>query len=205
MRASRRVAARWFGTIFEIAVYCAIAAAIGLPSAWYMIEGGSRLSRQTEGPWQRWTKAGASDADPYTIAHFAWAGWLPLSSAQARYYTASRDSAGEPLYADCDYTLNGKEPSARRWSLNAYDLQGALFEQGAGPASVSSATALPGPGGTISIKISQAAAAGNWLSVAGASRMQLMLTVFGHGKSASVTTGQAPAEPLFRIEKGACR
>ena len=204
MRAGRRVAARWFGRTFEVAVYCAIAAAIGLPSAWVMIEGGSRLTRQSDGVWQRWTKAGASDADPYTAAHFVWAGWLPMNGAQARYFTASRDSTGEPLYADCDYTLSGKEPAARRWTLNAYDLQGLLLDRGAGPASLSSVTSLPGPAGTVSIKVSQATTSGNWLSVAGASRMQLMLTIYGRPKAA-VTTGAGQAEPLFRIDKGVCR
>ena len=204
MRAGRRVAARWFGRAFEVAVYCAIAAAIGLPSAWVMIESGSKLTRQTDGAWQRWTKAGAADADPYTLAHFAWAGWLPMNGAQARYFSASRDSAGEPLYADCDYTLSGQEPVARRWTLNAYDLQGQLLDQGAGPASLSSVTALPSPSGAINIKVSQATSPGNWLSVAGASRIQLVLAVYGRPKAA-VTTGPVRAEPLFRIDKGGCR
>ena len=204
MRAGRRVAARWFGRTFEVAVYCAIAAAIGLPSAWLMIESGSRLTRQTDGAWQRWTKAGAADADPYTLAHFAWAGWLPMNGTQARYFSAGRDSAGEPMYADCEYTLSGQEPVARRWTLNAYDLQGQLLDQGAGPASLSSATVLPSPSGAITIKVSQATSPGNWLSVSGASRIQLVLAVYGRPKAA-VTTGTVQAEPLFRIDKSGCR
>ena len=204
MRAARRFIARTVGRLFEFAAYIAIAAVIGLASAWYMVEAGTRLTVEKAGPWQRWTLAGSADADPYTRAHFSRFGWLPLDQAAAIYYTASRDSAGEPLYADCDYTVSGQLPVARRWTLVAYDLSGLLLDQPAGPAVVSSDSILPGPGGSVVIQVSPATSPGNWLSTAGTARMQLRLTEFGTRQTAAVISAKAKRD-LFRIDKAGCR
>ena len=205
MRAGRRVAGRFIGQALEIAVYALIAAAIGLPSAWYMIDTGSALTRLSDGPWRRWTAAGAINADPYTRAHFARAGWLPMNSSSARYYQATRDSNGDPLFADCDYAISGNEPAALRWTLDAYDMQGLLLEPGAGPATLSSLSALPGPGGTMAIKVSQSTSPGNWLNVTGTARMQLLLTVYGYQQLTAVAARPAEADQHIRIDKGSCR
>ena len=205
MRAGRRLAGKIIGRAFELTAYVTIAAFIGLASAAYMIEAGSRLTVVRDGPWQRWTMAGSADADPYTRAHFARAGWLPLDSTAAIYFSASRDGAGEPLYSDCDYTVSGHGPAARRWTLTAYDMNGMLLGQGVGPAAVASDTALPGPGATVAITVSQATSSGNWLNVTGSSRMQLQLTLFGAQQNAAVKTAAAQAQHLFSIERTGCR
>lgn len=205
MRALRRLIARALGRALEFAVYIAIAALIGLSSAWYMVEVGTRLTVERTGPWQRWTLAGSTDADPYTRAHFNRAGWLPLDTTAAVYFAASRDSAGEPLYSDCDYSVAGPLPVARRWTLVAYDMSGMLIEAGAGPPVVASEAMLPGPGGTVTITVSPLTSAGNWLSTAGSTRMQLLLTLFGVQQTAAVKSAAAPARDLFKIDRTGCR
>jgi hypothetical protein len=205
MRALRRLISRFLGTIMALSAYGAVALVIGLASAWYMIEAGSALTVVRDGPWKRWTLAGETGADPYTRAHFARAGWLPLSAKAALYYTASRDSTGEPLYSDCEYTLSGSFPGARRWTLAAYDIGGVLIDPGPGPPVVSSDTALPGPGGTLTISISQSASPGNWLAVSGAARMQLLLTLFGVRDTSAVRSRSGATPHAFRIEKAGCR
>src|SRR5262245_17863161 len=64
----------------NLIVFVGLALGGGLGTAWYMIEGGSRLSTRTFGPWTTWVAAGRPDADPYTRAHTARNGLLPLAS-----------------------------------------------------------------------------------------------------------------------------
>jgi len=205
MRSGRRLVGRLLGRVVSLAVYGTLAMLIGLTSAWYMIETGTRLTLERDGPWQRWTLAGAPDADPYTRAHFARAGWLPLNGPAAAYFTASRDSAGEPLYSDCDYSVSGSNPAARRWTLVAYDMSGMLLDVGAGPAAITSETALPGPGGNVTIAVTQSTSPGNWLNLTGATRMQLLLTLYGARQGTTLKAAEVPARHLFRIERIGCR
>ena len=204
MRAGRRLLARLLGNLFEIVLYALIAATIGFASAWYMMDAGSRLTVERDGPWQTWTRAGAPDADPYTKAHFVRAGWLALNSATARYYLAAKDSSGEAMFADCDYTVSGAAPAGRRWSLEAFDMQGRGIDPGPGRAVLTSATALFGPEGTLGIAISSTVAPGNWLSVTGSARIQLLLTVFGRTDQAVKAAG-ATRSALPAIVKTGCR
>ncbi len=209
MRATRRFVLRILSNIVEIGVYVAIALAIGLCTAWYMIDYGSSLTVVRDGPWQRWTIAGAPGADPYTKAHFARAGWLPVSTVVAHYHFATADSSGEALYADCDYTISGPAPAGRRWSLAAFDMQGRAIPSGPGQQVITSSMALPGPEATITIQLSQTTSPGNWLGLTGSSRMQLLLAQYGRSdkavKSATGVTETSKRQPLPSIVRDGCR
>jgi hypothetical protein len=184
VRAARRFMLRVVGNFAELVVYGGIAAAIGIASAWYMVDYGSNLNVERDGPWQRWTIAGAPGADPYTKAHFLRAGWLPLSTKAAHYYLATKDSSGEALYADCDYSVSGTAPPSRRWTLAAFDMTGLSIAPGGGRAVVSSSTALLGPEAALNIKVSSSTSPGNWLGLSGAARMQLLFTFYGRSERA---------------------
>jgi hypothetical protein len=205
MRAGRRLLGRVLGRAVEFTVYVLLAITIGLGSAWTMIQSGSRLTVERDGPWLSWVAAGSPDADPYTRAHFALNGALPLERSAARYYTATRDSGGDPLYADCDYKVSGSEPAGRRWTLAAYDMTGTALAPGLGSGSISSDTAVPSPGGLIAIRIAQATTPGHWLSLAGGARMQLLLTVYARTDRTPATANARPEQQLFNIEKAGCR
>ena len=205
MRAGRRLVARILGRVLGLAGYAAVALVFGFVSAWYMVGSGSRLTVESDGPWHRWILAGSADADPYTRAHFDRAGWLPLDANAAIYYTATRDGGGEPMYSDCEYTVSGPAPVARRWTVVAYDMNGQLLDPGAGLAAISSDTAVPGPGGSVSIHVAQMPSSGNWLSVSGATRMQLVMTLFGVRQALAVKGGSGQAPHLFSIQKTGCR
>ena len=73
--------------------------------------------------------AGNPDADPYTRAHFARLGRLPVTSTSALYYTAERDDEGYLLTSECDYALDGRPFDAAWWCITAYR-QSALIETG---------------------------------------------------------------------------
>ncbi len=75
----------------------AVALILGIGSAWYMIEQGSLLTTTRIGPWKSWLSEGNPNADPYTRAHLARSGRLPLTSTAARYFAADTDSSGRSL------------------------------------------------------------------------------------------------------------
>ena len=109
-----------------------VALMLGIGSAWYMIERGSPLTTTKVGPWAGWISEGNPNADPYTEAHVARSGRLPLSSTVARYFTARTDSGGHTLTSACQYLIVGSPLNARWWSLAVYDEYGGLIENPSG-------------------------------------------------------------------------
>jgi hypothetical protein len=96
--------------LFEAILIATIVLAGGLGSSWYMVEAGTRFTTARQGPWMVWTAAARSDADPYTRAHFAATGTLPLSAEVQRTFVARHDSAGDRLHSSCDYSVEGAYP-----------------------------------------------------------------------------------------------
>ena len=106
----------------------AVALLLGIGSAWYMIEQGSPLTTTKVGPWASWNALGNPTADPYTKAHLARSGRLPLSSTVARYFVARTDGSGHGLTSGCEYLVTGSPINARWWSIALYDDTGSLIE-----------------------------------------------------------------------------
>ena len=77
--------------IFKFIAVFLLALAAGLGSAWYMIDAGAAFTTGRIGPWAVWYSAGNPTADPYTKAHFARTGRLPITSTSALYYSARSD------------------------------------------------------------------------------------------------------------------
>ena len=103
--------------LINIVVLTALALVGGAGSAWYMIEAGSRLSTRAFGPWTTWISAGRPDADPYTRAHTARNGLLPVSSTLELTFQAKTDSQGARLTSSCDYTITMPSSEPAWWSL----------------------------------------------------------------------------------------
>jgi hypothetical protein len=150
----------------------------GLGSAWYMVEKGSRLTTERQGPWRLWTAAGKLDADPYTRAHVARSGRLPIGATSAHYYVAESDGDGRRLAASCEYLIEGIGPDALWWSLAAYDRHGMLFRNEAQRYAYNSAAVMRSASGVYQIQISNKARPGNWLPVSGGGPMSLVLRVY---------------------------
>lgn len=188
----------------NVVLFVAIAVAGGLGSAWYMIDRGSALTTDAQGPWVAWTAAGRADADPYTRAHFARRGTLALSSTIALAYEARTDDEGRRLRAACDYILEGEEPTAAWWSLAVYDEAGRLIPNAAGRHAYNSATVMRIPGGSFAISVARDVQPGNWLPAGNAGRLTLMLTIeepYVTGPAADTGAGV----PLPSIRRVTCR
>jgi hypothetical protein len=163
--------------IAKVVMFILVAVVGGFASSWYMIERGSPLTTVKRGPWTAWVSAGRSDADPYTRAHYARRGSLPVSSLFAQTYQATTDSDGQTLYSTCEYVIEGPEPDAAFWSLAVFDEKGALIANPADRYGYNSATLMRSPGGHFGFTLSRSARPGNWIPTGGAGRLAVQLTI----------------------------
>lgn len=163
--------------IVRVVTFVLIAVIGGLASAWYMVEKGSPLTTERSGPWITWTQAGRADADPYTRAHFARRGMLPMSAAIGQTYEARTDSDGQALYSTCEYVVQGPEIDAPFWSLSVFDDKGNLIPNAAERYGFNSATLMRTPGGNFGITLARNARPGNWIPTGGAGRLSVQLMI----------------------------
>lgn len=184
----------------------AAALIVGIGSAWYMIERGSPLTTTTVGPWRSWLAEGNPTADPYTRAHLARSGRLPLTSTVARYFVANRDSRGRTLSAGCEYDIVGAPLNARWWSIAVYDEYGSLIPNPSNRYSFNSEEAIRRADGSFHITLSRNARPENWLpSGADADRnLTLVLRVYGIRDTDISGIGQVAAERIPKIERTRC-
>jgi hypothetical protein len=184
----------------------AVALILGIGSAWYMIERGSPLTTTRVGPWQSWLSEGNPNADPYTRAHLARSGRLPLTSTVARYFVAHTDGRGRSLYSGCEYSIVGKPLNARWWSLAVYDEYGSLIANPSNRYSFNSEEAIRRADGTFRITLGRRARPENWLpSGDGTDRsLMLVLRVYGSRDTDISGIGQIPPDRLPKVERVRC-
>ena len=178
---------------------------LGIGSAWYMIERGSPLTTTKVGPWSGWISEGNPNADPYTKAHVARSGRLPLTSTVARYFIARTDSAGRSLTSACEYSIEGSPLNARWWSLAVYDEYGGLIENPSARYSFNSEEMLRHSDGTFRVNLSRNARPENWLPSGTADQhLVLLLRIYSPRETDASGIGLIPGDRLPKIERKAC-
>lgn len=186
-----------------VAIFAA-AIVIGLGSAWYMIDTGSALTTNRIGPWTVWHAAGAPQADPYTKAHLARTGSLPITSTSALYYIARLDGEGSALVSACEYVVEGGPMSAAWWSIAAYEASGGLIANKAKRHSFNSRDIVQRVDGSYRIVLARTARPGNWLPTGDDMELQLILRVFAPRGTAGVINAAAIEQQLPSITKVGC-
>lgn len=166
------------------ALFIGVVLILGLGSSWYMIERGSALTTVTVGPWVTWTAAGRPDADPYTRAHEARLGVLPMSTRVVHTFIARTDSEGRSLHSSCDYTIEGREAPDFWWSLTIFDSNGRLIPNVLDRSAFTSDTMAINPNGRYVATLSRDAQGHNWLPTGGAGRLALVFSVLDLGTRA---------------------
>jgi hypothetical protein len=190
--------------LLNLALFLAVAFGGGLGTAWYMVEAGSRLSTRTFGPWVAWPAAGRSDADPYTRAHVARDGLLPLSSTSELTFKAKIDSRGARLTSGCDYAVVLDDFEPAWWELAVYDGQGRLIANPADRYAFNSSTAMRDLEGHTVIAVARDARPGNWLPSGRSNRIFIVLTVQDAAWAAAVHDGGTP-KTMPEIVRSGCR
>ena len=190
--------------VFRLIGTYLLALAVGLISAWYMIVLGTPLTTRHIGPWTVWHAAGAPTADPYTRAHHARAGALPITSESALYYTAFRDDDGRRLVSSCEYLIVGQPMSAAWWSIALYDADGRLIPNKADRHSFSNREVVRRVDGSFRITLSGHARPGNWLPSGEDHKLQIVLRLFApRGTAGSIDSAKIERQ-LPQIVKREC-
>ena len=130
------------------------------------------------GVWTTWPSAGSEDADPYTRAHFATNGHLPLTIFEAVTFRADTDERGEPLDQSCEYEVEGRSFDVRWWSLTAYHTDRTFIQNAAERYSFNSRNIVFKGQGEFNITLANNARPGNWLPLRQSGRFQLTLRLY---------------------------
>jgi hypothetical protein len=153
------------------------------------------------GEWQLWPRAGAPDADPYSLAIHARRGDLPLAPSEGLALFATQDKAGALLDGRCTYVLEGTMPTARAWTLALYTPKGALVQDGTQPSGLTSSMAAVLPGVPLAV-LAPDVGPGNWLR---APRGQPFVVVLRLYDTALTAAAQGlDADRLPRLIRKAC-
>lgn len=164
-------------TVLLTLLTLAVAIGGGAVSVWMAL--GEGAGAVNVGGWTTLPDAGAEDADPYSRAQAARDGLLALGRNEGLAFAATRDSAGDALRRECAYTVEGKMPAARLWTLHAADRQGVAVATGTRrDAFLSSWAVLFRPDDALAITVGAQPAPGNWLATSGSGPMQLVLTLY---------------------------
>jgi hypothetical protein len=156
-----------FRTPLVIATALAVAFGLGIASSVYALRATVGFGAIALGPWTAFPTAQTIDADPYAKAHRARDGKLLLGGAEGLAFTAATDSEQRTLVGTCRYEISGITPPARLWTLHATDTDGnplTAARRGL-PVGLNAWSVLRSADSSFTIRISSAAAPGNWLSV----------------------------------------
>jgi len=178
-------------TLATVTFVVALAALIGISSAYLIIEREEPLDAVTIGPWHAYPKAGTADADPYSVAIYTRGAVIPLASGEGLALVAREDSNKRRLDPTCIYRIAGQTPSARLWTLTAVDGHGRLVETLPGRTNLASDMLLRKPDGTFEIMAARRPHSGNWLPLAANAKVSDGLRFVLRLYDAPVTTGAA--------------
>lgn len=168
-------------TTADWALFIGVVLILGLASSWYAVEHGTSLTTVTHGPWVSWVSAARVGSDPYTRAHEARLGILPLSTEIGPTFVARTDNEGRALHSSCNYTVAGHELQTHWWSLAAFNSEGRLIPNTLDRFAYTSDTMAIRGDGTFTATLSRDPHPGNWLPIGGAGRLALVFTAVHYG------------------------
>ena len=189
-------------TFFNIAVFLIFGLGLGYCTADYSMQEGLATVSVRNGPWIVWPLAGSEDADPYTRAHFAANGHLPLTAFEAITFRATTDDHGQPLDQACEYVVEGRAFKSRWWSLTAYESDRSFIENAAKRYSFNSQNMVYSGQGEYEIVLATEVRPGNWLPLSRSGRFQLTLRLYNPD---SEMRDSLRALILPKIRKVVCR
>ena len=173
-----------FSTIAALIGAAAVALLLGLLVTSQVLASRFAPGTVRAAQWQFWPRAGAPDADPYSLAIHARRGDLPLAPSEGLALFATHDLSGSPLEGRCTYTVDGSVSSVRAWTLALYTPKGELIQSTSSAAALSSSMAALLPGQPLAT-LSPTIAAGNWLSAMHNQTFVIVLRLYDTSLTAS--------------------
>lgn len=129
--------------------------------------------------WSANTTLGGNSPDPYSQAHYARSGGLPLAAAEGLTFLRRADDDGDTLDANCTYVIAGNTPVARRWTLEV--LHGGLPEapgEDGLPRALHSHGIIRAADGSFTIRAAPVPQPGNWLFAGRSGSYTLALSLY---------------------------
>ncbi len=185
--------------VLELLVTLVIALALGLASAWYMVDA-PRIGIGV-GAWKAIPAISSEIADPYSRARIARTGEIALGAGEGIVFVAEEDDQGGGLDGGCEYTVSGETPTARLWTLTAIDGEGRLAAAITGRVSLTSREILRDLDGRFTVAVSATGRPGNWLPTNREGRFRLVMRLYDTPLALSPGNGMV----MPRIERGSCR
>jgi hypothetical protein len=190
---------------FCFLIFAGTSLVLGLGSADYLIDDGFALVVSRAGPWQTWVHAGSLGADPYTRAHIARTGLLPITSASGLTYFATTDSKGRTLDSECEYEIVARPLAALWWTIAVFDKGGKLIPNKAARHAFSSQSLTILPDRTQRITLAPEARPGHWLPSGDVGDLTLVLRIIRPlGVEDGEVTSRVDADSLPRIRRVSC-
>ncbi len=153
---------------------------LGVTSAVVALMIAPRLGMVERGGWVGHPEAGSAQASPYARALIARIGLLAMSREEAVYLDRTKDDDGQRLRGDCRYTLQGRTPPARWWSITLYSEDNYLARNGQNAPSIDATTITTGPDGEWRAEVGPSRPTDNrpWIASGGAEHFTLTLRLY---------------------------
>lgn len=180
-------------------LFAAIALLLGLGSAWRAVNHGFFATANRYGAWAIWFREGTAEADPYTIAHVARQGVLPITSTSGLVFTATRDSGGSHLNGNCTYEIRGNAMPALWWDIAAFKTDGEIMPSKTGRAGFSSANMHAAPDGSFKVRLSPNVQPGNWIPAERGDKIILRLSILRPLNADNLLASGAEALPEITL------
>lgn len=153
--------------------------------------------------WIGHPAAGSSQASPYARALIARIGLLAMTREEAVYLDRTRDDDGQLLRGDCRYTLQGRAPPARWWSVTLYAEDNYLARNGQNAPSIDATTVSVNPDGLWQAEVGPIRPKDSrpWIASGGAEHFTLTLRLY-HPTADVFAVATPPVGP--RVTKQDC-
>jgi hypothetical protein len=182
----------------------ALALALALVSAWWMVFHIPRSLAVTNGPWRTSTVTGGTDADLYTRANVAITGLFALNRTETIYFSANESDTHRKLRTRCSYIIEGKPLDARWWSVTAYGDDDFLIPNTAQRFSYNMGNLHDGSEGGFRILAAPTEQEGNWLPTGGGDGgFSLLLRLYNPGPELLANPATVPLPSITEV--GTCR
>ena len=187
--------------VIHLLLMVTVALGIGFGLSWYALNDGRLFGGAQIGPWSAWPDVGSAQPNPYTRGHLARAASLQLGLSEGIQFTATSDSAGEPLTRNCTYHVAGTTPLATFWTLYAVDNEGINVAAPDAQAAIRSDSLARANDGAITLNVGTSLMPGNWLELTGTGPFSLVLTLY----DTTVFSGlNGSTNPMPSIEREDC-